>query len=1205
MSQLSKQHNNNQSLKSHQALAESEEKFSKALELNPDAVVITRLTDGQILEANDACIKMTGYQREELIGKTTLELNIYGVDDREEIISRLEKDGKYVSFESILRRKDGEVLNTLSSAVVLEIKGEPCIFAIIHDITERKHAEKLLRNKNQTLKALNLCNKELLHADDEQSLLDAICKIIVGIGGYKMAGVGFAEHDDNKTVRFVAQHGDDHGYLARANVNWRDDNKRGCGPVGVAIRTGQAHIINDMKTENSFEPWKKAALESGYASAVAIPLTVEEMVLGVLVVYSSETNDFDKEKLELLHSLANNLAYGIHVLRSEHERKKAEMSLIENEQKLRSAIENSPDAIAITSFRDGSITEVNESFVRITGFSREELIGKTTVELGIWIEEEDRLAFLNGLKKKGYLSGLNTRLKNKDGAVIPILISANIIHSGGESYIFTVSRDMSDLFDYRNKLEKANWLLEQEKKALEQISAGIQTDLILQKLITSIEEKYTDIYCSVSLLVDEGQYLIPYASSRLSEEYEKELGKIKIGPSVGSCGTAAYRNENVFVSNIAKDPLWKDYKNLASKYGLRACWSMPIASALGEVHGTIAIYYKEPKEADNEHVELMGHIRNIAEISLKQYKSKNELIRSENRYRALYDGTPAMFFTINQDYSVASANKFGAEKLGYHIDDLIGQSTLNIVFSDDRKDYRNNMEACFLDSKNTHNWEIRKVKNNGSIIWSRESARVIEDIDGTQKLLIVSEDITEAHKLSQQLSYQASHDALTGLVNRREFEIRLERLINEGEGSGEEHALCYLDLDQFKVINDTCGHLAGDELLRQLGELFKSKVRKKDTLARLGGDEFGVLMENCSLDQAQRVAHDLRELVEEFHFVWTDKRFSIGVSIGLVPIDDSGGNTVTEILSAADASCYAAKDAGRNRVHVYHPEDIDLAVHRGQMQWVSRINHALEEDRFRLYLQPIVSLSEEDKDKKHYECLIRMIDENGKIILPGAFLPAAERYDLSTKIDRWVFNSAYAWMAKRPGKLKGLTSCSVNLSGHSLSNEAFLNDIVNKLDEGKVPPSNICFEITETVAISRLSNAIRFMEVLKDKGCFFALDDFGSGVSSFGYLKNLPVDFLKIDGMFVRDMVNDPIDLEMVRSINKIGHVMGKKTIAEFVENEEILECLKELGVDYAQGYHIGKPRAIKIPGSKVSHRKRSKKKVNKKKRFARTRKTD
>lgn len=1216
---------------------------------------------------------------------------------------------------------------------MLEIKGESCIFAIIHDITERKHAEELLSNKNQTLKALNLCNKELLHADDEQGLLDAICKIIVGIGGFQMAGVGFAEDDDNKTVHFVAHHGDSNGYLEKANVNWRDDNKRGCGPVGVAIRTRRAHIISDMKTEPNFKPWRKAALESGYASSVVIPMVVEGRIFGILVVYSSITNDFDKEKLELLENLANNLAYGIHVLRNKHERNKAEILLIENERRFRSAFETSPDAISITSLKDGTIVEVNEGFVRISGFSRKELIGKTTVELGIWPEAEDRQLFLNALQQKGYFSDLNIRLRNKNGDVLPILISANVIHSEGKPYIYAASRDMSDLMDFRNKLEKANWLLKLEKKSLEQISAGLQPKVILQELLASIEEQYTDIYCSVSLLVDRGQYLIPYAASRLPEEYEKEISKIKIGPSEGSCGTAAYRNENVFVSNIAKDPLWKGFKKLANKYGLRACWSMPITSVSGDVYGTISIYYKEPKEADNEHVDLMGHIRKIAEISFEQYKSKNELsqseerfslamqgandglwdwnletdeiyfsprwkqmlgyeedeveshisafrrlvhpddidrtmntafeyiegkhnkfevefkmqhgdgsyldilsrgfgvknisgkvirfvgthvditqrkktefalVKSENRYRALYDGTPAMFFTINQDNKISSVNEFGAEKLGYSVDELVGCSTKDIVLSEDWEEYKSRMMICFLDKENVHNWELRKIKSTGEIIWSRESARVIDDAEGTENLLIVSEDVTEAHKLSQQLSYQASHDALTGLVNRREFEIRLAILLHGSEGSTESHALCYLDLDQFKIINDTCGHLAGDELLRQLGELFQSKVRKKDTLARLGGDEFGVLMENCSLDQARRVANDLRELVEEFQFVWIDKRFSIGVSIGLVPIDDRGGDA-NEVLSAADAACYAAKDAGRNRIHVYHTEDIDLAVHRGEMQWVSRINYALEENRLRLYMQPIVSLLDENDEKKHYECLIRMIDEDGKIIFPGAFLPAAERYDLSTKIDRWVFDSVYAWMARRRGKRKSLTNCAINLSGHSLSSEEFLEHIVSRLDDEQVPPSNICFEITETVAISKLSNAIRFMEVLKDKGCFFALDDFGSGVSSFGYLKNLPVDILKIDGMFVRDMVDDPIDLEMVRSINEIGHVMGKKTIAEFVENKEILACLKDLGVDYAQGYHLGKPRAVKMPVLKVSEPEIPMKKAKKKKRKLKTRKTD
>ena len=481
---------------------------------------------------------------------------------------------------------------------------------------------------------------------------------------------------------------------------------------------------------------------------------------------------------------------------------------------------------------------------------------------------------------------------------------------------------------------------------------------------------------------------------------------------------------------------------------------------------------------------------------------------------------------------------------------------------------------------------------------------MIDDADGTEKLLIVSEDITEAYKLSQQLSYQASHDVLTGLVNRREFEIRLEVLLHENKGSGEEHALCYLDLDQFKIINDTCGHLAGDELLRQLGELLQTKVRKKDTLARLGGDEFGVLMENCSLEQAQHVAQNLRELVEGFQFVWIDKRFSIGISIGLVPIDDRGGDA-TDILSAADAACYAAKDAGRNRIHVYHTKDADLAIRRGEMQWVSKINEALDENRLRLYLQPIISLFDDD-EKKHYECLIRMIDEDGKIILPGAFLPAAERYDLSVKLDRWVFDSVYTWMASHSGKRKRMTYCAINLSGHSLSNEEFLDYIADRLDEGQVSPANICFEITETVAISRLTNAIRFMEILKKKGCSFALDDFGSGVSSFGYLKNLDVDYLKIDGMFVRDIATAPIDLEMVRSINEIGHVMGKKTIAEFVENKETLACLKELGVDYAQGFYVGKPRAIKVPLIRSENKEKSVAKSKPKhKRYRRTRKTD
>ena len=385
----------------------------------------------------------------------------------------------------------------------------------------------------------------------------------------------------------------------------------------------------------------------------------------------------------------------------------------------------------------------------------------------------------------------------------------------------------------------------------------------------------------------------------------------------------------------------------------------------------------------------------------------------------------------------------------------------------------------------------------------------------------------------------------------------------------------HLDLDQFKVINDTCGHLAGDELLRQLSEILLSEVRKRDTLARLGGDEFGVLMEHCDIGHARRVTDALRAKVEEFRFVWQDKKFSIGVSIGLVPISVEIGN-VNDVLSAADAACYAAKDAGRNRVHIYSVDDKQVSQHRGEMKWVSKINQALEDDLFALYYQKIVPVDQKIGHGEHYELLMRMHGKDGEVIPPGAFLPAAERFGLSAKIDHWVVSSAFTWLATHPAKQKKLELCAINLSGQTLGNDDFMKYLIDKLDENLVDPNKICFEITETSAIANLSHAIRFIKKIREKGCRFALDDFGSGVSSFGYLKNLPVDFLKIDGAFVRDIKTDRIDRAMVKSINEIGQIMGKKTIAEFVENDAILQELKKIGVDYAQGYGIAKPRALR-----------------------------
>ena len=437
-------------------------------------------------------------------------------------------------------------------------------------------------------------------------------------------------------------------------------------------------------------------------------------------------------------------------------------------------------------------------------------------------------------------------------------------------------------------------------------------------------------------------------------------------------------------------------------------------------------------------------------------------------------------------------------------------------------------------------------------------------------------DITETHRLSQQLSHQARHDALTGLPNRREFEERLGRVLETARLQGTDAAMCYLDLDQFKVINDTCGHMAGDELLRQLSQTLRTTVRKRDTLARLGGDEFGVLLEHCSIVEATRVAEQMRTTIEEFRFCWEEKNFRVGVSIGLVPVNIDSGD-ITDVLSRADAACYAAKDQGRNRIHVYDEADSDLAKRHGEMQWVMHIQQALDEGRFSLDCQAIVPIRPDGVEGRHYEVLLRMNDDQGRAVPPGVFLPAAERYNLIGRIDRWVVAAALDYLSSPECGKGDMAFCSINLSGQSLVDEELLDFITGKLTESGVLPSRICFEITETAAIANLARATRFIVALKQLGCRFALDDFGSGLSSFAYLKTLPVDYLKIDGLFVKDIVHDPIDREMVRSINEIGHLMGKRTIAEFVEDDATLAMLREIGVDYAQGYGVGRPSPLAL----------------------------
>jgi len=456
-------------------------------------------------------------------------------------------------------------------------------------------------------------------------------------------------------------------------------------------------------------------------------------------------------------------------------------------------------------------------------------------------------------------------------------------------------------------------------------------------------------------------------------------------------------------------------------------------------------------------------------------------------------------------------------------------------------------------------------------------------VPAVQREVRESESRKARRQAEQTIIHMAYHDALTGLANRNEFEHRLKDAITASKLRHIQHGLMYLDLDQFKIINDTCGHVAGDELLRQLSILLNSQIRETDTLARLGGDEFGILLDNCPIDTATTIAQNIISKVSDFIFQWQSKSIDITASVGLVAINNKSRN-VSSVLSSADIACYTAKDLGRNRIYIYKEDDKELLRRHGEMQWVSRIRTAITNNEFELFRQNMMILGKTETEAMtahpSFEFLIRLKDNNGEIIPPGAFIPAAERYNLMPDLDRWVIDRAFRYLSDNFQRIissENPVYAFINLSGASLSDDKFFDYIRDKFKEYNLNQKIVCFEITETAAITNLQLAIDFIRDIKEQGCSFALDDFGSGLSSFTYLKNIPVDFLKIDGSFVRNMIYDNMDEAFVIAINQLGHVADLKTIAEFVENEQTLDMLNKIGVDYAQGYGIHLPESIDI----------------------------
>lgn len=689
-------------------------------------------------------------------------------------------------------------------------------------------------------------------------------------------------------------------------------------------------------------------------------------------------------------SLANS-----QLLKEIEERKQVEKALSISEEKFSKAFHACPDAVTITNLSNDHLIEVNEVFEKYTGYKHNEVIGKSGLYLGLWVNPEDRSRLIDTIKLDGTCRNLEVQMRSRFGRIYDASLSADIIDISGEKCMITITRDITD-----------------QKRA--------NTEL---------------------------------------RRYEKIVSSTKD-----------------FISFVDTNYIYR------------------------AVNKTFLDAFRL-KQAD-----IIG--RHVTSIHGKA--SFREIIKP-------------------------------------HLDQCLKGITVNLQ----------------------EKIELPKV---GARYFDILYSPYYED-ENIMGVVITARDMTHTLELSKQLAYQASHDGLTGLINRREFEARLQYILTSSRKSRKQYFLCYMDLDQFKVINDTCGHAAGDELLRQLGTILQDNVRTEDTLARLGGDEFAAIIQYSTLDQAHMIVNQLLKTIENFRFEWRGKTYSVGVSIGMVPITRHSVN-LNDLLKQADAACYVAKDTGRNRIHLYQHNDARLERHHFEMQGVIQVQSALDENRFRLYKQLIMPINEGADTGEHYEILLR-IEKDGEIIPPSQFLSSAEQYGLSSKIDTWVISRVFNWLTEEPDRQESISICSINLSGYSLGTDSLLEFIIEKLDQHPVMPEKICFEITETATIANYEKASHFIKQLKNRGCHFALDDFGSGFSSFAHLKNLKVDYLKIDGMFIRDMLTDPIVFSMVKSINEIGHIAGIKTIAEFVENVTILQKLKEINIDFAQGYAIGPPQPI------------------------------
>ncbi|MDH5325644.1 MAG: EAL domain-containing protein [Gammaproteobacteria bacterium] len=598
----------------------------------------------------------------------------------------------------------------------------------------------------------------------------------------------------------------------------------------------------------------------------------------------------------------------------------------------------------------------------------------------------------------------------------------------------------------------------------------------------------------------------------------------------------------------------------------------PIITEQNKIH----IIHQEGEIQFDSNGSVIGLSATAQDVT-RQKQTESELIEAKERAQVTLAAIGDAVLTVSPDGVIEYVNAAAESLIGLNNAELCGKDYHNRISLENqvtRLRIKDPIERCLAGNGHT-------VVEKSCVLVARDGSEYIIDVTAApirhfdnqiMGCVLVLHDVTQMHNLTRMLNHQATHDPLTGLINRREFDVRLRRALDNARVDDLEHSLVYIDLDNFKIINDNCGHLAGDELLKQFTMLVHEKLRNNDTFARLGGDEFAILLHGCPESKAMDIVTSTLEALKQYKFQWSHNRFDIGASFGLTAIRASSNNS-NEVLNEADSACYLAKRLGRNRIQVYDQHNFLLLQHRGEMQWVQKINQALEKNRFRLYCQKIMSLTQES-EHGFYEFLLRLSDDSGKIIGPGEFIPAAERFQLMPLIDRWVVKNVFQFIAMN-GLVNSDFKCAINLSAQSICDREFVAYIIEQLHHWNLQAWQICFEITETAAIDNLVDAEHFIFQLRDLGFEFSLDDFGSGMSSFAYLKQLKVDYLKIDGMFIKEICKNQVDRTMVSSIHAVADLMGIQTIAEFVEDKETTLCLKELGISYAQGHAINKPQPV------------------------------